>query len=235
VTVLQTWFEHYRRVSAKWPRALRYLVAVPALGLGLIALPFFLLWRSALTLAVKVAGTAALLAVLGVLAFASGALDNPAPASPLRTSSPLAVRTAPPTTAATPAPPTSTPTPAPAPYTVVSRKDVSFGARKRTEVRAIVAGQLTREEKISTLAEIARRERRADVIVVFAFRSAAEERETAATVGRATVSTDGKGWTGDGQSVVGPRDTGIVQGDVVLDVVERVLAPTKQEPFTAPP
>lgn len=224
---LQLWFERYRRLSARWPRALRYLLAVPALGVGLIALPFFLLWRSALAFPVKVAGTAALIAILGVVAFAGGAFDNRTPASAGRTASPQAARTTAPATAAR--------TPAPATYTVVSRKDVSVAGRKRTEVRAVVAGQLSREEKISTLAEIARRERRADVVVVFAYRSAAEERETAATVGRATVSTDGKGWTGDGQSVVGPRDTGTVQGLVVVEMDERVLAPTKEEAFTAPP
>jgi hypothetical protein len=225
VNDLQRWFERYRQVSAKWPRALRYLVAVPVVGAVVIVLPFFVLWRSTLSVPIKVAGSSVLVALLGVIAYAGGAFDNARPA-PTRSTAAQTTRTSAPTAAATPGP---------AAYTIVSRKDVSVARRRRTEVRVVVIGQLAREQKISTLAEITRRERRADVVVVFAFRSAAEEQQTLATVGRATISTDRKGWTGDGQSVVGPPDSGEVQGDVVLEVDERVLAPTRQEPFTAPP
>ncbi len=171
-------------------------------------------------------------------AAATASLDSTPTASgsllPRPTASPLS-----PSPASTPSPSTPQPgTPAPAAYVIVSRKDSSIAGRTRTTVRAVVAGSLSREQKISTLAAIARSELRPNVVVVMAWRTAAEEAEDGGfpyTVGAAELSTDGQGWAvnSGNRTLDFGVDNGNVQGRVVTSVgtLGNVIA---TELFTAP-
>lgn len=151
--------------------------------------------------------------------------------SPEPTASPLS-----PTPASTSSAPTPQPgTPAPAPYIIVSRKDYSIAGRTRTTVRAVVAGTLSKEQKISTLAAIARTELRPNVVVVMAWRTTAEETDGGIpyTVGAAELSTDGQGWAvnSGNRTLDFGIDNGNVQGKVVTSTDTFFYA---TELFTAP-
>lgn len=122
-------------------------------------------------------------------------------------------------------------TPPPVAYSVVQRRDFSFGGRTRYGIRVVVPGSPTTAQKISTLAHIARTELRAHVISVVAYRSTAELAAGGKpTVGRAWVSTDGLGWAADGEFIDGPDDGSIV-GAVVLAVDEWSVFPISEQRF----
>jgi hypothetical protein len=105
----------------------------------------------------------------------------------------------------------------------------------RWEVRIIVPGQPTKEQKIATLAAAVRAELRPHVVVVNAYRSTQEERECAATVGQAELSTDGRGWdVNTGATLRWGADNGQIQGAVVVEVNERACVPTREEQFSVP-
>lgn len=112
--------------------------------------------------------------------------------------------------------PPSVTTPAPLPYRVVDRTTATSG-RTLTTLRIVIDGQASRDEVISTLAAAARRElRSSQAIVVYAYRSLAEAFGPF-TVGRAYLSADGRGSSGDGSTEDGPDDGGIV-GSVVTAI-----------------
>ena len=105
-------------------------------------------------------------------------------------------------------------TPAPHTYLAVEREQSAAG-RTTATVRIVIEGALTPAEKMSTLSEAARRELRSQqALVVFAYSSLGEIGGPF-TIGRAYLSVDGKGWSGDGQTPDGP-DTGGVVGSVVV-------------------
>lgn len=107
-------------------------------------------------------------------------------------------------------------TPAPLPYRVVDRATATSG-RTFTTLRIVIDGQASRDEAISTLAAAARRElRSSQAIVVYAYRSVAEAFGPF-TVGRAYLSADGRGPSGDGSTEDGPDGGGIV-GSVVTAI-----------------
>jgi hypothetical protein len=121
-----------------------------------------------------------------------------------------------------------TTTPAPRDYTVVERQ-VSTAGRTTATVRIVVDGEPSFDEKIATLANAARRELRSQqAVVVLAYRSALEIGGPF-TVGRAYLSTDGRGWSGDRETPDGPDN-----GGVVGSVVERIGTTVETRMFTAP-
>lgn len=120
---------------------------------------------------------------------------------------------------ATVAPPTPTAAPgtaAPFPFRVVERQQSSSG-RTTTTVRIVIEGSPSPAEKMSTLAEAARREiGPREAVVVYAYRSA-HEIGGPYTVGRAFMSVDGRGPGGDARTADGPDIGGIV-GSIVVDL-----------------
>lgn len=107
-------------------------------------------------------------------------------------------------------------TPTPLAYRVIDRT-VSGSSRSMATVRIVVDGTGSSAEAISTLASAARRElRSSQAVVVYAYRRVAETLGPF-TVGRAYLSADGRGWSGDGRTEDGLDDGGIV-GAVVTAV-----------------
>ncbi|MDP9225632.1 MAG: hypothetical protein M3P18_17675 [Actinomycetota bacterium] len=164
---------------------------------------------------------------------------SPAP-SPIVTMAPASTSPPAPTptslATATPlAPPTPSPgTPQPVAYQVVKRNDVSLANRTRTEVRIVVPGQPSKEQKISTLAAAARGELRPNVVLITAFRTPQEERECTATVGQAELSTDGRGWNvNTGETARWGADNREIQGSVVTEADGACLL-IKEERFSVP-
>ena len=112
--------------------------------------------------------------------------------------------------------PTAVTTPAPLPYRIVDRTTATSG-RTLTTLRIVIDGQASRDQAISTLAAAARGElRSSQAIVVYAYRSVAEAFGPF-TVGRAYLSADGRGSSGDGSTEDGPDDGAIV-GSVVTAI-----------------
>jgi hypothetical protein len=105
-------------------------------------------------------------------------------------------------------------TPPPASYRVAAR-EVSPSGRSTAIVRIVVDGAPTNAEKISTLAQAARAEIGAQqAVTILAYRTAAEVGGPF-TVGRAYLSVDARGWSGDGKTEDG-LDTGGVTGAIVV-------------------
>lgn len=114
--------------------------------------------------------------------------------------------------------PTGTPavevTSSPLAYRVTERLQSTSG-RTTVTVRIVVEGFPSPAEKLSTLAEAARREIRSQqAVVIYAYRSV-NEIGGPYTVGRAYLSVDGRGWDGGGHTEDGP-DTGGVVGSIVV-------------------
>lgn len=116
--------------------------------------------------------------------------------------------------------PTSAPTALPAGATPAARtyqvidRATPPAVRSMTTARIVIDDAPSRGELVATLAAAARRElRSSQAVVVYAYRSAAEVFGPF-TVGRAYLSADGHGWSGDGLTEDGPDDGGIV-GSVV--------------------
>lgn len=105
-------------------------------------------------------------------------------------------------------------TPAPHPYRAIEREQSASG-RTTATVRIVIEGAPSAAEKASTIAEAARRELRSQQAVVIYAYASREEIGGPYTIGRAYLSVDGKGWSGDGQTPDGP-DTGRVVGSVVV-------------------
>jgi hypothetical protein len=126
--------------------------------------------------------------------------------------------------------------PPPVAYQIVGRRDLSLAGRSRYSIDAVVPGQLTKGQKIATLAAIARAERRQHVIVVDAYRTLAEARSCAYTVGQAELSTDGRGWDVrlSGDTLRFGKDNGQIQGVVALQVNERACFASSEEHFSTP-
>ncbi len=127
---------------------------------------------------------------------------------------------------ARPAAPATEATPAPVSYRVAERKQSASG-RTTATVRIVIEGLPSQAEKIATLADAARREIQAQqAVVVLAYRSSIETGGPF-TIGRAYLSVDGRGWSGDGTTEDGP-DGGRVVGSVVV-----TLSPTLEtQPFS---
>jgi hypothetical protein len=105
-------------------------------------------------------------------------------------------------------------TPSPLSYGVAERKQ-SMSGRTTATVRIVIDGSPSQAEKIATLVDAARREIQAqEAVVVLAYRSPIEIGGPF-TVGRAYLSVDGRGWSGDGSTEDGP-DGGQVVGSVVV-------------------
>lgn len=122
----------------------------------------------------------------------------------------------------------ATTTAAPLPYRVIERQQSTSG-RTTSTVRIVVEGSPSAAEKMSTLAEAARREIRSQqAVVVYAYRSP-NEIGGPYTVGRAYLSVDGKGWGGDGHTEDGPD-----KGGVVGSIVVTLGATPETQAFTAP-
>lgn len=122
----------------------------------------------------------------------------------------------------------ATTTAAPLPYRVIERQQSTSG-RTTSTVRIVVEGSPSPAEKMSTLAEAARREIRSQqTVVVYAYRSP-NEIGGPYTVGRAYLSVDGKGWGGDGHTEDGPD-----KGGVVGSIVVTLGATPETQAFTAP-
>lgn len=167
------------------------------------------------------AGLAAAFAIASGIALVGAAFAATAPGDATIVTTPVA--TARPSRAAV-----SETTPPPHAYLAVEREQSASG-RTTATVRIVIEGALTAAEKMSTVAEAARRELRSQqAIVVFAYGSLAEIGGPF-TIGRAFLSVDGKGWSGDGHTPDGP-DTGGVVGSVVVTQG----ASTETRIFTAP-
>ncbi len=118
-------------------------------------------------------------------------------------------------------------TPEPLRYHVVER-ELSTSGRTTATVRIVVDGAPSFAEKISTIADAARREIGAQQVVrVLAYRSTSEIGGPF-TVGRAFLSVDGRGWSGDGSTEDGP-DGGRVIGSIVVSVGGTI----ETQPFSA--
>jgi hypothetical protein len=155
---------------------------------------------------------------------APASTNPPVTAIPTFSSAPIATPSAPPGT------------PQAVAYTVIQRKDLSLANRTRTEVRIVVTGQPTKEQKIATLAAAARTELRPHVVLINAFRTVQEERECSATVGQAELSTDGRGWNvNTGETLRWGVDNREIQGSVVTEVDERTCLAAKEERFSTAP
>lgn len=119
-------------------------------------------------------------------------------------------------------------TAAPLSYRVLERGQSTSG-RTTSTVRIVVEGSPSAAEKMSTLAEAARREIRSQqAVVVYAYRSP-NEIGGPYTVGRAYLSVDGRGWDGDGHTEDGPD-----KGGVVGSIVVTLGATPETQAFTAP-
>ena len=145
-----------------------------------------------------IAGGIALVAGLAASNAQTSSLVLTPPAASARSASPAAVEA----------------TPAPAPYRVVSR-EVSTSGRSVAVVRIVIAGAVSNEEKMSTLAAAARAEIGAQqAVAILAYRSPAEIGGPF-TIGRSYLSVDGRGWSGDGRTEDG-ADIGGVTGTIVV-------------------
>jgi hypothetical protein len=155
-------------------------------------------WTARFAAALAIAGGIALVAASLAATAPSQAMIVTAPTASVRATQTAAVET----------------TPAPHAYLAVEREQSATG-RTTATVRIVIEGALTPAEKMSTLAEAARRELRSQqALVVFAY-SSIDEIGGPFTIGRAYLSVDGKGWSGDGQTPDGP-DSGGVVGSVVV-------------------
>lgn len=153
-------------------------------------------------------------APLGVGAFLAGCIAVVAASLAAGSPSPVTIITTP----AAGVPPTSTAvaetTAVPLSYRVIERQQSTLG-RTTTTVRIVVEGSPSPAEKMSTLAEAARREIRSQqAVVVYAYRSP-NEIGGPYTVGRAYMSVDGRGWDGEGHTEDGPDKGGVV-GSIVV-------------------
>ena len=107
-------------------------------------------------------------------------------------------------------------------------------------MNVLIPGELTKGQKIATLAAVVRAEIRvANVVYVLAWRSTADQALSSCgtfTVGAAELSADGRGWAagqgiGGRTTLFGP-DNGQIQGEVKLPPFDREGCPTKEEQFT---
>ena len=120
-------------------------------------------------------------------------------------------------TATTPPEPTPTaPATALLTFTIAKSEQTNLPTRVRWSVDAVVQGDGSNETVAATCAEIARRtmRERANVLalVVFGYYEQAEVGR-GYTRCRATVSRDGKGWTGDGKTINGDD-----RGDIIVEI-----------------
>jgi len=121
--------------------------------------------------------------------------------------------------------PTNAPAARVAPYQVVASEHQPV-ARPRNVFRVVIEDGLPPDVAGATLAAAARQalafNRDADVATVFGFRPGDDALGGGGhTVGKAEISRDGKGWTGDGMFTVGAAEED--RGDVAVSVVTRVF------------
>jgi hypothetical protein len=120
-------------------------------------------------------------------------------------------------------------TPSPAPYRVIERA-LSTSGRTTATVRIVVDESRSYAEQVSTVTDAARREIGGQqAVLILAYRSASEIGGPF-TVGRAYLSVDGRGWTGDGATADGPDD-----GRVIGSIVVSIGGTIETRPFTARP
>ncbi len=118
-------------------------------------------------------------------------------------------------TSAVIAPPAASTLP-PLAYRVIDRTTSAVG-RSQTALSIVIDAASSPAEAVSTLAAAARRElKSSQAVVIYAYRSATEV-SGPFTVGRAYLSVDGRGWSGNGLTEDGADDGGIV-GSVVTAV-----------------
>jgi len=107
-------------------------------------------------------------------------------------------------------------------YAVLERTVHEQTARRAVTVRIAIPDVFVEVATIATLAAAARREiGSAQAIVIFAYRTLSESGGPF-TVGRAYLSDDGRGWSGDGMTEDGPDRREIV-GSVVRSMDPLVL------------
>lgn len=147
------------------------------------------------------------------------------------TQMPALAATSAPTVAPTVAPtaiPTVAPAPRPAvlPYTIATSAQTSAPNRLRWQVDAVIPGEADAAQVAETCAEIARRtlRERSNVLalVVFGYFEASEVNK-GFTRCRATLSRDGRGWTGDGKAINGDD-----KGDVLVDIAKVTMLSTQR-------
>lgn len=106
---------------------------------------------------------------------------------------------------------------------VLRTTEVSFGDRKRLDVRVMVQSSHDRRAVAGTLASLTKRALEdhpdAAVVLLFAYRSE-EEAQGGFTVGRAEASRDGRGWDGQGHTLGSVRLGD--RGEIEVEVVKRL-------------
>lgn len=137
---------------------------------------------------------------------------------------------APPALPATAPPEAEGPLPTALPVYEIRRvEDASFGGRTRFVARIVVPPEYDRSAMVTVLADAARavvKDRRAQAVTVFAY---TEELigQGVFDKGKAEISSDGKGWAGDGKFDRGP-DSGAISleiGDGARAGTERLTVP----------
>lgn len=219
------WIRRTRAATRSAPRLLRWIAWFYSLWLLAAVLPFVAVAVSPLDRRVK--GVVTLALVTAVLVMAVPSVNRAVAPRPER--SPVPVIT--PGVQRPTAPVSVTPSSSSLPYQIARVDQVDSRGRSRWAVHAVITGGADQAAAVATLVEIARAQRQPHAVVVFAYRTSGEI-GGGYTFGRAWLSTDGLGWSGDGKFDDGP-DTGQIVGTVVTKLRASGV-PETEERFVAP-